>query len=437
MRPVRLRDRIQSRLSAERARADLERLNRLTARGPLSVPRIAILGFTRHNDMLWASALTYTSSLSLVPILAVALSAVKGFGGVSVMKPLIARYLAIDSPEIAQQILNFVENMSARALGTVGGATLLVTVVLTLGTIEQALNSIFNVSRGRTWLRKFSDYLSVTFTVPLLVVAAIPVKTFLANAAPHLPGLGWVAATLPVWAGFSFLYLFFPNTRVRWMYALMGGLVAAIFLEIGQWGYIKFQVGAGRYQAIYGALASVPILLTWIYIAWIIVLGGAELTAAAQGIEPSFDLDYRTPNFVRVAALLTVFRAGERMVGRDAQPCSVRSLAAELGVAETVLSPVLDQLKRANIVVEYADGALGDRAGLLLGRDTSAISLAQVLECFDKAPADSRGDKRIAAVLETLNAAERERLGELTVRDLVSGHLNLEREVRQATSDQA
>jgi membrane protein len=244
-----------------------------------------------------------------------------------------------------------------------------------------------------------------------------------------------VAATLPVWAGFSFLYLFFPNTRVRWRYALMGGLVAAIFLEIGQWGYIKFQVGAGRYQVVYGALASVPILLTWIYIAWIIVLGGAELTAAAQGIEPSFDLDYRTPNFVRVAALLTVFRAGERMVGRDAQPCSAQSLAAELGVAETVLFPVLAELKRGGVVVEYADGALGDRASLLLGRDTSAISLAQVLECFDKAPAAARGNKRIAAVLETLNAAERERLGALTVRDLVSADLNLEREVLQPTSE--
>jgi membrane protein len=224
---------------------------------------------------------------------------------------------------------------------------------------------------------------------------------------------------------------------VRWGYALMGGLVAAIFLEIGQWGYIKFQVGAGRYQAIYGALASVPILLTWIYIAWIIVLAGAELTAAAQGIEPSFDLDYRAPNFVRVAALLTVFRAGERMVGRNALPCSVESLAAELGVAETVLSPVLNELKRTGIIVQSVDGSLGDRSVILLGRDTAAISLAEVLECFDKANFGTSGDNRIAAVLETLNEAERERLGALTVRDLVSGHFDLEREVRRSARDQS
>lgn len=416
---------VYSRLLTGRTRAaDAAWLNQLTDREPLRTIYRSVLGFTGHDVMLWASALTYTTVLSLVPILAIALSALKGLGGVERMKPLIEHFLAIDSPQIATQILGFVANISATALGEVGGAVLLFTVVLTLSTIERAFNHIFDVSRGRTWLRKFSDYLSVTFTLPLLMAAAIGVKTQFMRQMPHLPGVAWLAATIPLWAGFSFLYLFFPNTRVRWHCAVLGGLVAAIMLQVGQWGYIRFQIGAARYQVIYGALAAVPILLTWIYMAWIIVLYGAELTAAAQGIGASLQLDSLSPGFPRIAALLTVLRAGERMLKpAPALPCTVHALAAELGVTDRALAPVLDQLKLAGIIVESAEVSPVDRTHpIVLGRDSSEISVAEVFASLDQAPTAVRG--QIAAVLEGIGAAERDRLGTLTVKDLVSRHFN-------------
>src|SRR5260370_36176806 len=93
--------------------------------------------------------------------------------------------------------------------------------------------------------------------------------------------------------------------------------------------------------------------------AWVIVLYGAELTAAAQGIEATFNLDHRTPSFVRVAALLAVFRAGERMMNRAAPVCTAHGLAAELGVSESALEPVLDRLKRAGIIASSAERAAG------------------------------------------------------------------------------
>src|ERR1700674_790015 len=286
--------------------------------------------------------------------------------------------------------MGFVNNTNAKALGEVGGAVLLVTVIMTLGTIEQAFNSIFNVSRGRSWLRKFSDYLSVIFTVPLLVVAAVPVRTKLLLALPHVPGAAWGVSTLMIWAGFAFLYVFFPNIRVRIAAAAMGGLVASILLQAGQWGYVYFQIGAVRYQVIYGAMAAVPILLTWIYIAWIIVLYGAELTATIQGIEPTFDIDHRTPSFVRIAALLTVFRAGERMLTRQgAKPCSIHSVASELGVSEAALRPIGEHLKRGGIVIEAADSPsiFNHNHGIFLARDSSTITIAEVLGCLDRAGA--------------------------------------------------
>ncbi len=413
--PPKIKQRLRDGLSAEARRHPLERLNKLTDRGPGHVLRVAYEGFNRHNDMLWASGLTYTTSLSLVPILAVGLSAVKGLGLSDRVKPVIQHLLAASSPEIADRLMEFVGNINARTLGVVGGASLLVTVVLTLGTIEKALNEIFNVPRSRTWIRKFTDYLSLVFTLPLLLAVAAPVKNTLQTALPDFRVFGWI---------FSFLYLFFPNTRVRWDRAAIGGLVAAILLEVGQWGYVRFQVGAARSQAIYGALAAIPVFLTWIYLAWIIVLAGAEVTAAAQGTEPAFDLDYRSPRFTRIAALLTMARAAARMNDRTARSCGAHTLAAELGVPAVAMWPVLDTLVGAGLIHEVGaeSGARAKDQGVFLSRDAAAIPLAEVLDCFEQAPESIEGDDQIAALLERLRLAQFQAVDSMTVKDLVSGN---------------
>ncbi|HEX3408713.1 MAG TPA: YhjD/YihY/BrkB family envelope integrity protein [Candidatus Binataceae bacterium] len=427
MSSAQIRERLISRLRAAGSPAELSRFAGLAEHEPLRTVRVSILGFSRNDDMLWASALTYTSSLALVPILALAFSVLAGLGGADRIRPLIERYLAVNSPEITDALMGFVTNTGSKALGEVGGAVLLVTVILTLGTIEQAFNTIFNVARGRSWLRKFSDYLSVIFTVPLMMVAAVAARTYLLKVLPHVPGAAWGVSTLMMWIAFAFFYVFFPNTRVRLAPAAMGGLVAAILIQAGQWGYVYFQIGAARYHAIYGAMAAVPILLTWIYTAWIIVLYGAELTAALQGMEPSFDIDHRAPGFVRIAALLTVFRAGERMLAHaDTKPCTIHGLASELGVSESALRPIVEKLKQGGIVIESADSpTFFDRTQeIFLARDSSTITIAEVLGCLNRAPTVVHGDPRIAAILEGLTAAERDMLGGLTVLDLASGRIS-------------
>lgn len=422
------RSRLYSRLSIERARADFDRLERFSRRGAPGVLRTAAVGFNSHNDLLWASALTFTFALSLIPMLAVALSALNGLGLVDQVQPLITQYLAVKSAVIAAWIMNFVSNVNARALGAVGGISLLITVVLTLGTVEQSLNNIFNVSVSRPWLRKFTDYLSVTFAVPLLLAVAVPIKTRINDGLPHFPGLGWVVATVPVWAAFTFLYLFFPNTHVKWKSAAIGGLIAALLLELGQLAYINSQVSAAQYKAIYGAMAAVPVLLTWVYIAWIIILVGAEITAATEGIEPAFTIDYRSPAFVRTAAMLAAFRAGERMRSREAKPASAQSLAAEMGVPVTAMVPVLDQLARAGIIIESGDQQ--PHQGIFLARDSSEITLAEVLGAFYTTPENVHGDERISSLLKGLNDTEQEALSRLTVRDLISGRFQPHRHPR-------
>ena len=422
--PAKMQNRLRKKLSAEARRDQLERLNKLTERGPGRVLRVAYEGFNHHNDMLWAAGLTYTSTLSLVPILAIGLSAVKGLGLSDRIRPIIQHFLAANSPEIADRLMGFVGNINARTLGVVGGASFLVTVVLTLGTIERSFNSIFNEAKGRTLMRKFTDYLSLVFTLPLLLVAADPIKDKLDLVLPDLRVIGWIVATLPVWAGFSFLYMFFPNTRVRWNNAAIGGLAAAILLELGQWGYVHFQVGVARSQAIYGALAALPVFLTWIYLAWIIVLAGAEITAAAQGTEPAFDRDYRSSRFHRIAAFLTMARAGARMARPDDHGCTAHSLAAELGVPAVAIRPVMNELIRAGLIHEIGPetDTRVSAQGIFLSRDAAAIPLAAVLDCLEQSPESIAGDDAIAALLERLHRAQVEAVAAMTVKDLTGSN---------------
>jgi membrane protein len=401
----------------ERAQAGDSPLGRALKSRTAGVFKRCADGFQRDNNLLWASALTYTTGLSIVPILAVALSALNGLGGAEVIRPLLERYLTANSPEITDRLMSFVSNVNAKTLGAVGAATLLFTVVLTLGTVEQALNNIFRVVYGRTMARKFADYLSMTFAVPVLLAAALGVRQILVHRVPGISSAGWISSSLAVWAGFLFLYVFFPNRRVRFEAAAVGALVASILLQFAQWAFIYFQYGVNSYAAIYGALASIPVLLTWIYMTWVIVLLGAEVTVAFERrSEPLVADPWATSE--RVVALAVVLRLGERMAGRSGV-VTPATLSSELGIDEAVLVEVLRRLEHGGMVIETAGGDGGER-GLFLARDAAAIGLGEVLECVRGGGAVVvSSDARVAAMVERLRQAERETLGGLTVRDLM------------------
>ncbi len=401
----------------DRAQARDSRLGRALNSRTAGVLERAGDGFQRDNVLLWASALTYTTGLSIVPILAVALSALNGLGGAEVIRPLLERFLGANSSEITDRLMSFVSNVNAKTLGAIGAASLLFTVVLTLGTIEQALNNIFRVVYGRTMARKFADYLSLTFAVPVLLAGALGARQVMVKHLPNISGAGWITSSIAIWAGFFFLYVFFPNRRVRLDAAAVGSLVASILLQIAQWAFIYFQYGVNRYAAIYGALASIPVLLTWIYMTWAIVLLGAEVTTAFEHRNQPRAAD---PSAVSegAVALAVALRLGERMAGRRGA-VTPATLSTELGIDEAVLIEVLRRLERGGIVIETVGGE-GDGHGLFLARDSSTIGLGEVLECVrGGGPAVASSDPRVAAMVGRLHRAERETLGGFTVRDLV------------------
>ena len=320
----------------------------LLQREPVRTLASAMRNFQRDRGWLWTSALTYTTGLSLVPVLALMLSVVSYFGGVQRMRPFIERYLTAAAPDMTERLLAMVTNVDAGALGSVGAAALIITVIATMGTVEQAFNAIFTVASQRSLTRKVADYVSVTFTVPIVAVSVAAGRGALLHHTP-LPAVaseayGW----LMTWAAIFFLYVFFPNRSVPWRSAAIGSFAASIMLTVAQWGFVHFQYGIARDRAIYGALAVVPIILTWIYMSWLIVLFGGELVATSMRTDAGEAGLAQRSDLTCYAVLLAALRAAERMSGRRSK-VTRESLSQEAGANAHAIGPAIDALKTAGI----------------------------------------------------------------------------------------
>ena len=378
----------------------------------------AVEGFLNNNDLLRASALTYTVALSIVPILALAFSVVKGFGGSDRLQPLVEQYLPLGSAGASKQIMTYIENVNSAALGSAGGAFLLITVISTMGTIEQALNTIFDVPQSRSYFRKFSDYLSVLFTVPLLIVAALGVTAVFSVRISQFPFLTQLAPYLFVWGAFFFLFTFFPYTRIQYPAALIGSGVTAILFQLAQWGYVRFQVGVANYRAIYGALATLPIFLVWTYLAWALILFGAELTAAIQRGDRLPMLASDSPDFPYAATVHTLVRLADR--ASLGELITTWILARELSVSETAMIPIINGLKAGGWIVEADPSSYPQVQGLFLAREPATIVLADAIASVVPYDETSQGDPRVDRVLARLDSARRDVLKSITLEDLHS-----------------
>jgi len=384
---------------------------------PRMVAEAAVGRFIDNDDLVWASALTYTSALSIVPLLVLVFSILKGLGYTDQLEPVITRY--VGSPDIADQLLTFVHNMKVTALGSVGAATLIVTDISLLGTIENALNHSWGVAKGRGYFRKFTDYLSITFVLPLLLVTALTLTAGVAKSQAFLKGVSFIASFTLVWAGYFVLFVFFPNTKVKWRPAILGALITAILWNIAQWAYIHFQYGVTSYRAYYGALAAIPVFLVWIYFSWAIVLLGVEFAVVLQRgpYRPSkFAIG---PEFVRRSVILTLMRIGQRMTGHG-ELVTAGSIAYELGVSEDIVAPLILHLEQAGLVAdaEVKDGIKESRE-LLLTRTPGAILISEALE-FPGAE-DNRLDSKVEQNISKIEQIGKKALGNITVLDLIEG----------------
>lgn len=402
----------------------------------LRVLIIVIRNFNRDNCMLRASALTYASLLSIVPLLAFAFAILKGLGVQNQIEPILIENLAVGSEAVVTRIIEYINNTNVAKLGTVGLGMLLLTILALLSNIEESFNTICHVGETRTLMRRFADYFSVLAFGPLLIVVAVSMTATIQSldfvqtlqAKEYLGDLiSFAFKTLPyvaMWIAFTFLYVFMPNMRVNLPAAIIGGVIGGTLWQLGQIGYVLFQVGVARYNAIYGTMAALPIFMVWIYFSWMVVLFGLEITSAIQNLK-TISHKIRAENerlcrhdFIGLTILLAVSRA---FIRGDA-PLSDEELADRLDLLPGQVIEAGDDLMSLGYFSRAVDQ--GRKAGYLPHLAPESILVKDVLCQLRGRLPDARSDEGqadwsiVRELSEELAVAEKEVLSEMTVRDL-------------------
>ncbi|MGM9797618.1 MAG: YihY/virulence factor BrkB family protein [Parabacteroides sp.] len=267
---------------------------------------LAFRGFLEERLQTKASALTYSTLLSIVPMLAVLLGIAKGFGLQATVREELYNYFPGHVMELGKAF-EFVERYLVQAQGGVilgvGFIFLFYTVVNLISSIEDTFNEIWQIPKSRPWYRKVSDYLALFLIVPVLMTASSGLSIFMSTLRSSFwgqyffltPLLEWVLKLAPFVITslvFMGLYVFLPNTKVRLLNGLIAGLLAGCAFQLFQNLYISGQIWVSKYNAIYGSFAALPLLLLWLQLSWLICLFGAEIAFASQNVRKfSFERD--------------------------------------------------------------------------------------------------------------------------------------------------
>ena len=331
---------------------------------------LVVHGITKNKSMVRATALAYTTLLSIVPLIAVMLAFAKAFGGLAKLtegvQPLIVNNLATGSGEVVKKYLvEFSQNLHAGTLGVVGFVFLILTAVGLLSTIESAFNEVWGVKQERSWFRRFNSYWTILTVGPLFVAFSIGITASLQSS--HFVQLylqsdvsRFVVKLAPyvlTWVAFTMLYLYMPNTRVRFRSAFLGGILAGTLWEFAKYGYAIYSASSNTYSTIYGSLGALPVFLVWLYLTWMIVLIGAEISFASQNIK-TYREERRTTNvsqqFKEFLALdLVAFICDSFDKGQGA--VTISQITEKFKIPIRLVNEVLFNLTSAEILLETGE----------------------------------------------------------------------------------
>jgi membrane protein len=376
----------------------------------LRIILIAVKGFRDHRIQLRASALTYYSLLSIVPVAAMVFGIAKGFGFDKRLENELNKMISEreEMADVLRYVLEFansmLDNINGGIIAGVGLVFLFWSVMKLLGNIENSFNVIWQIRNPRAFARKFADYLSMMLIAPVMFFLSSTINVYLGNIAGSESIIGQnfgplllvVVKLMPyilIFLLFTLLYVIMPNTKVQFKYAFNAGLIAGIIFQITQFVYIYFQVGVGRYGAIYGSFVALPLFLFWLQISWLIVLLGAEMSFAYQNLEKyEFETEVfsisrknkRLLTLLLMHSIVKKFQTGEK-------PNTAAELSHELGIPVRMVRDIVYDLIEANLLVEAATESVRDNA-YLPAVDINLISVGLLYERLEVA-----GDDRVMA----------------------------------------
>ncbi|WP_442776364.1 YihY family inner membrane protein [Sphaerotilus montanus] len=337
-----------------------------------------------------AGSLTFTTMISLVPLATVTFALFTAFPMfANFRKALEVYFLQNLVPDaIARPVLKQLTLFASKAsqVGTIGLVVLVFTALALLLTIDRSLNAIWRVRQPRPLAQRVLVYWATATLTPLVLGVSLSMTSYAVSASSGLvealPGgvsflLGLIELGLMA-AGMSALFKFVPNTQVRWSHAALGGVFVAVGFELAKRGLAWYLGLAPTYTTIYGAFATVPILLSWIYLGWVIVLLGAVIAAYAPSLQMRVVRHAVTPGW-RFMLALTVLRELALARQSTVRGVALVELCERLRLDPLQVDPVVEQLQRLDWVGSLSEPGLARHVLLIDPACTPVAPLVQAL----------------------------------------------------------
>jgi membrane protein len=330
---------------------------------------LAARGFLNDKVQLRASALTLYTFLSIIPLAAIAFAIAKGFGLDQNLTQLLTKELK-NQPEV----LNWILNEATIALQqTKGGYIAGVSVVILfwsamslLNQIESSFNHIWQIGESRPWFRKFTDYLTIMLIAPIFLILSSSITVIISTKLPQFiasssildffkPIVSFLIKLSPYflsWVALTILFIIIPNTKVKFVPALVSGIVTGTVLQILQWLYIDLQFGISKLSSIYGSFAAIPLFIVWVQTSWIILLIGAELSFANQNVS-RYEFESGALNvshFQKRALSLMIMNIIIKNFAVGEKPVSAEDISATLKVPVRLVREILQDLDSTDLI---------------------------------------------------------------------------------------
>jgi membrane protein len=351
--------------------------------------------FVEDRLIVKASALTYSTLLAIVPIVAILFAIARGFGFDRMMEGQLRITLA-GQGQVADYIIQFVNRYLAQTKNGifigVGLILLLWTVVNLTGNIEHNVNEIWQVKKGRTMYRKLTDYFSMFLVIPVLIVVsgglAIFTSTMLKSVETFVllgPFVRFLIQLIPyVFISLVFIVfnIFMPNTKVKIRHAIIPGVLAGVAFQLFQFLYIDSQVAVSKYNAIYGSFAALPLFLFWLQISWTICLFSVQLTYASQNIQ-NFSYERDTKNISRryynFVCILIISLIAKRFE-KGENPYTAEELANKYHIPIRLTRQVLNRLLDLNLIHEVLSDGKSEDITFQPSVDIAQLSVSMVMK---------------------------------------------------------
>lgn len=364
-------------------------------------------GFTEGKAALRASALTFYSLLSIVPVAAMIFGIAKGFGFQKNLEEILLKQFQ-GQEEVVTRVVSFaqalLENVKGGLIAGIGLLILFYAIVKILTHIENAFNDIWGIKKGRSLGAKITDYISLIMITPVLFILASAMTVTITSGARLIverisllgalsPLIFFVLKFLPycvLWILFTFIYIFIPNTKVNFRSGLLAGILAGSLYEIFQWVYISFQIGVAKYNAIYGSFAALPLFFVWLQFSWLIVLLGAEISFAHQNVE-TYEFEQDCMMVSHAFKRLLSLRVVHLLIAHFAEGLKAWSaveLSHKLEIPMRLMQQILFELLSAGVISEVRtddDKGLAYQPAL----DPDRITIKYVMDSLDRQGCDN------------------------------------------------